>query len=776
MELSLERIDLTQVSTTARKSTRLLPKGKKRQQTVVVGDQTGSLLCFAMKRDNMEQVFKTPPLEKEVTRVELGGAEPDDRDKIFMASSGTVRAYTRKGKEFLRFNTNLTEPIKSMWVGEEDIHTGGEFMYNQFINCKDTYFYISNDRINDLVCDHIVRATNKPECILACQDRMVRVVSGNDLHYEAPMSGPVLTVERYSNASAQSKSKSGGGFGDLGSAPAFATNDGRYRELLYGTENGMVGQLLLDADEMRRGWVIDPVLEGRRGKNGGVQCVHAHDLTKDGVKDILVGRDDGGVEVWSFDMGPQPQIVFERALQESITYVEGGMVTSPNYDEVLVTTYSGKLISFSSEPSSAADQQDDDGGGAVTAGKKPKKEKRERGERKIRQLRDELDKLRDKVDREREKYAQVSEGSQVAMGGGEINFKMNDKWALNAEEARYELNVELSMPIDTILLQCDVPVELLDADSNLAIVSRTSLGTPGLLATYRCQDRVNRLEMCVRTSEGRYGALTAYVWPRISPKMCKMASYPIKPLSLHTRMQVPPPEGELPEFNTLSIGGSFSLAEVHAWVVACLPEVPARLQGETASFAFRNTFLDTLLLTDYQKGKAEFRSDSLTTLAIVKEVVTKEATARKIQIQISVDPKESTVITLLRKIDPMLGYQLNLANRVKLIETLKEVRRRREMQASLSLFLSPPLSRCCCVARRCVCRSPTPTSSRPSTSRSWRTRRRSNRSSRSSRAGCSSCTASSSTSLSTMQSSRGRTSPRRCPTSSASSTTTRSRS
>ena len=98
MELSLERIDLTQVSTTARKSTRLLPKGKKRQQTVVVGDQTGSLLCFAMKRDNMEQVFKTPPLEKEVTRVELGGAEPDDRDKIFMASSGTVRAYTRKGK------------------------------------------------------------------------------------------------------------------------------------------------------------------------------------------------------------------------------------------------------------------------------------------------------------------------------------------------------------------------------------------------------------------------------------------------------------------------------------------------------------------------------------------------------------------------------------------------------------------------------------------------------------------------------------------------------
>ena len=113
--------------------------------------------------------------------------------------------------------------------------------------------------------------------------------------------------------------------------------------------------------------------------------------------------------------------------------------------------------------------------------------------------------------------------------------------------------------------------------------------------------------------------------------------------------------------------------------------MPARLQGEQASFVFRNTFLDTLLLTDYSKGEATFRSDSLTTLAIVKEVVTKEATARKIQIQISVDPKESTVTNLLRKIDPLMLYQLNLAKRVKLVETLKEVR----MQEPETNFLDP---------------------------------------------------------------------------------------
>ena len=73
MELELERRELTSVQTTARKTMRLLPKGKKRQQQVVVGDQSGALICFGMKKDHLEQTFKTPPLEKEVSRIELVG-------------------------------------------------------------------------------------------------------------------------------------------------------------------------------------------------------------------------------------------------------------------------------------------------------------------------------------------------------------------------------------------------------------------------------------------------------------------------------------------------------------------------------------------------------------------------------------------------------------------------------------------------------------------------------------------------------------------------------
>ena len=70
------------------------------------------------------------------------------------------------------------------------------------------------------------------------------------------------------------------------------------------------------------------------------------------------------------------------------------------------------------------------------------------------------------------------------------------------------------------------------------------------------------------------------------------------------------------------------MAQVHSWGGACLPEVPARLQDDEVSFAFRNTFLGTLLLAKYAKGEATFKSESLTTLAIVKEVRAKRLELR----------------------------------------------------------------------------------------------------------------------------------------------------
>lgn len=42
----------------------------------------------------------------------------------------------------------------------------------------------------------------------------------------------------------------------------------------------------------------------------------------------------------------------------------------------------------------------------------------------------------------------------------------------------------------------------------------------------------------VRSIEGQYGTLQAYITPRIQPKSCQVRQYDIKPLSLHQRVHV----------------------------------------------------------------------------------------------------------------------------------------------------------------------------------------------------------------------------------------------
>jgi len=61
----------------------------------------------------MQSVFKTLS-SSAVTRLELGGPSGQPRDRIFISSGAIVKGYTRRGKQFLDFNTNTTEPVRSL--------------------------------------------------------------------------------------------------------------------------------------------------------------------------------------------------------------------------------------------------------------------------------------------------------------------------------------------------------------------------------------------------------------------------------------------------------------------------------------------------------------------------------------------------------------------------------------------------------------------------------------------------------------------------------------
>ena len=166
-----------------------------------------------------------------------------------------------------------------------------------------------------------------------------------------------------------------------------------------------------------------------------------------------------------------------------------------------------------------------------------------------------------------------------------------------------------------------------------------------------------------------------------------MQTYRIRPLSLHMRTHT----GDTADrpHNVLTLRGQFTMAEVHSWVSFCLPEVSEKVPASSsASITFISTFLDTLLLCEYSKGCGVFKSDNISTISILKDFLTKEATKKKIQLDISCEVNDQSVVDTINLIHPKLESQLLLAKQVALIEPLKDVAAH-EVEMSTKL-LSPP--------------------------------------------------------------------------------------
>ena len=143
MELELTRVEYLQVGLTSGRTLRLLPgAGGKAQQRVVVGDDDGVVQVFFVKGGEPNFVFRTLPGQK-VNRTELGGALGTVRDKIFVATGSEIKGFTKKGKMFLQFETNLAESIQSMHISGSNLMVCGNYVYNHYNDCRDTSLLVT---------------------------------------------------------------------------------------------------------------------------------------------------------------------------------------------------------------------------------------------------------------------------------------------------------------------------------------------------------------------------------------------------------------------------------------------------------------------------------------------------------------------------------------------------------------------------------------------------------------------------------------------------------
>jgi hypothetical protein len=127
-------------------------------------------------------------------------------------------------------------------------------------------------------------------------------------------------------------------------------------EVVYGTDKGVLGQMFLSDQAMKRGWFVPAQTSGRVL---GIDHIHPGvDVNRDGMSEYVITRQDGTLEVYAMDEMGTVENIFKRPLGEPVTALDSGSISTHRTEELVVQTTSGRIASFGLEsmadrPSSA---------------------------------------------------------------------------------------------------------------------------------------------------------------------------------------------------------------------------------------------------------------------------------------------------------------------------------------------------------------------------------------------------------------------------------------
>ncbi len=405
-------------------------------------------------------------------------------------------------------------------------------------------YYISPGQINTLLVCHLTRE-NEYDTILACHDRYIRILHVSTPFTEIPTKYPVLSIAHL----------------EIDKHP---TANGRHTgHLIYGTSKGSLGYLRVEPNgTYEQVWEID---DG--DKRSPINGIKLYDINKDKYEEVIIGRDDGRIEVYklSFEnnLSTPPTKIFTKDLSQSIRSIECGIVNTQDYPEIIVSVYSGKVISFTTEPIRNRSVEDTYGRSIQTVN----------NENRIKTLKKEIDELKKKVEKEKEKVKKAGISAQTIANfiKPPSDFPVNSSFDLDYNLAAYVLNIELQMSIDLIILRSPVVLDLVETDTGSSVLSVTppsmnvTAGNAGgsnedegkFVAVFRCQSNEKRISLTLRSNEGEYGDLMITIVAASNPKVGKVIRYELKPLSLHAKVHALTNEENNRPRNKIRYSGKF---------------------------------------------------------------------------------------------------------------------------------------------------------------------------------------------------------------------------
>jgi Bardet-Biedl syndrome 7 protein len=368
---------------------------------------------------------------------------------------------------------------------------------------------------------------------------------------------------------------------------------------------------------------------------------------------------------------------------------------------VVVASYSGKLLSFTSELVLSRAVEDTYGRNIKTVS----------NENRLKQLTKELDELKKKLDKERANVKKSlpstvtaagsagSSGSAASSSGSSVEFPMNMKFILDKQTSAYVLSIEIQSAIDLVIIRSETVLDVVDSDIGNSVISITP---PSLLemnassdvdtknkfiAAFRCQGEERRMSITLQPFEGESGQVAVTV-VTAAPKAAKLIKFALTPLSLHYRVHEVSEQEQSRPRHVLKFSGAMTIAVVYDWMLTILPDVPSYLSENVMEgvLFFKNALTGAVSVCRYMCNEIVFESESATTIVIFKENLTKLANMRRVQLDEHFMGNSRSIPSYLSLMSPKLEYQLSLTRRVDLLDSIREM----SMQET-----DNPNARCC---------------------------------------------------------------------------------
>ncbi|KPJ16937.1 Bardet-Biedl syndrome 7 protein [Papilio machaon] len=607
MEYDLARIDYILCGITYPGTLKILPNpGHKTQQKFAVGDKNGVLQCLCIKDEEPIVQFKTLP-GKPITSIQVASTNGNHIDKIFAASGHEVKGYTRKGKVFLTIETSVSETITSMCILNSDLVLCSGRTVTFYRDLREIYTYACEDRVLDIAAFSTPNSTRVRLLVLVGNKGAAVVENGELLARTQIPSGPTRLIV----------------------PPAHRTAE---LAVFYGASDGSIGLIQYETDLSST-----CLVEG--GGLGAVVCVGWY--FSNGAH-LAVGRHDGSVQLYLVDLDnvtEKPRLKFTYFCGEPITSVCGGSVGTEE-TELLVSTFSGRVFALRSQRLIS--------GGVALNNMTPEALASRRNKLEL-----EVARLEKQTAAEREKYQRNTRSLNAGMSTPpllEIQYELTGAM-LNGWQ---EVVITAGVPLDMLFIYCNKKLEVQTDSAAVLSVCPPQGKASEILATVRCQAGTRRIWLQMRAAVDCGPEITegtqvlVYVLPAGAPRIARLIKLSLPALPQYSQ-HVDPDRADDRVWCELSLSGGFSVAEMTSWLSEALPgELPR--PAASITFAREHCLLKTILICRYQRGAAVIKSDNVSTIATLKDLLSYCSLKRAIRVNISCDIPEMCCPMLFKSI------------------------------------------------------------------------------------------------------------------------------